>query len=116
MADYLRLHKIVTGMNARSVWELLESGKGIGGFEHTPEHFRKWLAQWSEKLNREFNEMYSNSPESLSNRPNFSIWAKKPRTYRARFAEHLRSGMPREFTACCSQCWTAKTRPRSSGN
>ena len=28
MADYLRLHKIITGMNARSVWELLSSGKG----------------------------------------------------------------------------------------
>ena len=96
MADYLRLHKIVTGMNARSVWELLSSGTGTGGFEHTPEHFQKWLASWSEKLNREFNEIYIKARNAFRDRPICPI-GENPRAYRARFAEYLRYTVPMEF-------------------
>ena len=92
MADYLRLHKIITGMNARSVWELLSSGAGTAGFEHTPEHFQKWLVQWSEKLNREFNEIYVNARRIFVNRPD--NWSPKTREYRASFALYLRHVAP----------------------
>ena len=89
MADYVRLHKIVTGMNARSVWELLESGKGTAGFEHTPEHFQKWLAQWSEKLNEDFNELYMQALRIFNKRPNRAEW-QDSRQYRAAFAEYVK--------------------------
>ena len=93
MADYLRLHKIITGMNARSVWELLSSGQGTEGFEHTPEHFKKWLAQWSEKLNREFNEYYVEARRVWFNSPKRAEW-QEDRAYRAAFAEYLRQKCP----------------------
>jgi RNA ligase len=100
MADYLRLHKIVTGMNARSVWELLSSGTGTAGFEHTPEHFQKWLASWSEKLNREFNEIFVESRQIFANRPPPCGWTESivnDRAYRAVFAEYLRQNVAPAF-------------------
>jgi RNA ligase len=89
MADYLRLHKIVTGMNARSVWELLSNGTGTGGFEHTPEHFKKWLTSWSEKLNGDFNCLYIEARKIFMNRPD--PWLNgTDREYRAQFAQYIK--------------------------
>ena len=49
MADYVRLHRIVTGMNAHILWEILKEG---GPF-HTkdfPEHVVRWYLSWITKL------------------------------------------------------------------
>jgi hypothetical protein len=88
MADYLRLHKIVTGMNARSVWELLSSGQGIGGFEHTPEHFQKWLNSWSNKLNQEFQDILVTAQDIWTHRPD-RLELENEKMYRAAFARYV---------------------------
>jgi RNA ligase len=43
--EYCRLHKIITGWNAKSVWELLRDGKDYTELldEALPSHFRNWL-------------------------------------------------------------------------
>lgn len=103
MADYLRLHKIVTGMNARSVWELLSSGQGTAGFEYTPEHFKKWLAKWSEKLNYEFNMRFVAARKIFSDFPKQPVYILSDlgapmgdREYRAAFAKYI-SGTTRDL-------------------
>lgn len=90
MADYLRLHKIITGMNARSVWELLSNGTGTAGFEHTPEHFQKWLGQWTKKLNDQFNQIQECAHDLWLHRP-ISFLGEEKRVYRGRFAAYVKS-------------------------
>ena len=55
MADYVRLHRIITGMNPRSVWEMLNTGSyDPMKFEDCPKEFKIWLDLWVKKLYDEF--------------------------------------------------------------
>lgn len=43
-ADYVALHKIITGLNARGVWELLGDGKSVADIcEPLPDEFHPWV-------------------------------------------------------------------------
>jgi RNA ligase len=49
--DYVRLHRIITGMNARTIWEALGEGKSIGELkEGVPEEFWPWMDGVAEEL------------------------------------------------------------------
>ena len=42
--EYVRLHRILTGVNARTVWESLQAGNGLEAFlESVPDEFYKWV-------------------------------------------------------------------------
>lgn len=42
--DYIRLHRILTNVNARSVWELLAAGEDpVATFADAPDEFHTWL-------------------------------------------------------------------------
>ena len=70
MADYLRLHRVVTGMNAHSVWELLKTDADLSKFETGyPEHFTKWLKQWVNKLQTQFVEISDTAFHLYEHRP-----------------------------------------------
>jgi RNA ligase len=70
MVDYVRLHRVVTGMNARSVWELMKAGDEIDKFETGyPEHFTNWLHKWKEKLQQEFIKVSSVALDIFVGRP-----------------------------------------------
>ena len=66
MADYVRLHKILTGMNARSVWERMSSGEGVDHFSSAPEHFKKWLFAWRDYLTTKYNRIYGDANAALN--------------------------------------------------
>jgi len=57
-ADYVRMHRIVTGVSPKAIWEMLASGSNLEQLEDTPEHFRKWAFQWRDKLVDEFNAIW----------------------------------------------------------
>lgn len=41
--EYLRLHKIVTGLNARAIWEVLKAGEDVQAFiAELPDEFQEW--------------------------------------------------------------------------
>lgn len=43
-AEYLRLHKLLTGVNARTIWELLSTGQSLDALvELVPDEFYEWL-------------------------------------------------------------------------
>ena len=89
VADYVRLHKTVTGMNGRSVWEILSESKSIDEFKNTPEHFQKWLAAWIERLNFEYGSIRGDADLIFRDRPIFTGGAGTPdyhRRYRAECA------------------------------
>lgn len=57
-ADYVALHKIITGLNARGVWELLAEGKTIADIcEPLPDEFHKWVRDLAADLQREADEL-----------------------------------------------------------
>lgn len=46
MAEYCRLHKLITGWNAKSLWEYMKDGKNVDELindETLPEHFKTWV-------------------------------------------------------------------------
>ncbi|MEV8639339.1 RNA ligase [Streptosporangium sp. NPDC051023] len=57
-ADYMALHKILSGLNARGVWELLGAGKTVADIcEPLPDEFHPWVRNLAEDLQREAAEL-----------------------------------------------------------
>lgn len=49
--EYVRLHRIVTGLNARSIWEALVAGKAVAEIvESLPDEFHAWVGTVVESL------------------------------------------------------------------
>ena len=49
--EYVRLHRIVTGINARRVWEVLKNGDSLDEFlENVPEEFEAWIIKMRAEL------------------------------------------------------------------
>jgi RNA ligase len=54
-ADYMRLHKLLTGVNPKAIWEILMKSANAADdlrrlTENTPEDFTAWTRKWSDKL------------------------------------------------------------------
>lgn len=42
--EYVRLHRILTNVNAKAIWDMLRTGKGIGELiERVPDEFYQWV-------------------------------------------------------------------------
>ena len=54
--DYVRLHKLVTGLNERAVWEHLSTHDGsvTGLYEAIPDEFHAWVANVAHRLLEQF--------------------------------------------------------------
>jgi RNA ligase len=51
LEEYVRLHRIVTGINERSVWEMLLEGNNLDSLlEKVPEEFETWIKEVSTRL------------------------------------------------------------------
>jgi RNA ligase len=60
--DYVRLHKIVTGLNERGIWEGLRDGKDV--FEGVPDELHDWVHSVAQPLRARHSDMYSLAIES----------------------------------------------------
>lgn len=55
--EYKRLHKLLTGVNEKAIWEILRSGQNIDQFlNQVPDEFYKWITEKTEV----FHERYLN--------------------------------------------------------
>lgn len=53
-AEYVRLHRLVTGVTARAIWELLGAGGDLGEMlERVPEEFVAWVRQTADGLHEQ---------------------------------------------------------------
>ncbi|MFN8393800.1 MAG: RNA ligase [Bacteroidia bacterium] len=53
--EYVRLHRIVTGVNTRTVWEALMTGESLEAFlERVPDEFYKWVRNVEADLREQF--------------------------------------------------------------
>lgn len=54
-AEYVRLHKLITGVNSKSIWENLASGHGVEELlDRVPDEFNAWVKQTVEDLQAEY--------------------------------------------------------------
>ena len=58
--EYIRLHRILTNVNTRSVWELLSAGEDpVATFADAPDEFHAWLKEVIANFDLAFNEIDS---------------------------------------------------------
>lgn len=54
-AEYVRLHRLVTGVNARTIWDLLRNHQVFDDLlERVPDEFYQWVATTKRALEREY--------------------------------------------------------------
>ena len=59
---YVKLHRILTGLNEKRVWELLKDGTDIKEYvKHVPEEFEKWIMQVATGIKNAYEEIEENA-------------------------------------------------------
>jgi RNA ligase len=55
LADYVRLHRLITGVSTVNVWEALAGGQPIDQWlEHVPDEFYQWVRNTTDNLRAEY--------------------------------------------------------------
>jgi RNA ligase len=72
--EYVRLHKILTGLNVRSVWELLRDNQSsvIDGWckdDHMPQSFKNWVFNVAGELCAEYADINNSVQTIFANKP-----------------------------------------------
>lgn len=75
--DYVKLHRTVTGMNPKTVWEMLSNGqdaevKELLEDDAYPDQFRLWLRNWYMQLMGDFNDSKETSYDRYENIMDYS--------------------------------------------
>ena len=77
LEEYVRLHRILTGVNARTIWDVMRNEEDLDSFlEGVPEEFEKWISNvhgelWSQFVTIEtaallvFREIKENIPREI---------------------------------------------------
>jgi len=53
--EYLRLHRLLTGISPKTIWEMLRAGESLEPLlKDTPDEFVEWLEKWEVKFHTEF--------------------------------------------------------------
>jgi RNA ligase len=87
-ADYVRLHRIVTGVNPKHIWEMMAAGQSFAVFNETPEHFKEWAHSWRRTLGHRYATILREAMEIWVNRPIFQPGYDR-KLYRKRLALHF---------------------------
>jgi RNA ligase len=94
-ADYVRLHRIITGTNAKAIWEHLALGDPMEHIlDNVPDEFFKWASSIIDDLNNAFAHHEGMAMYAFEKAIN-SLAITDPTTRRKQFAERaLASGYP----------------------
>lgn len=66
--EYVRLHRIMTGVNSRRVWEVLRAGDGLDEYlQGVPEEFTKWILGERSKLLQAYESIESRAAAAFDN-------------------------------------------------
>lgn len=66
--DYMRLHKLITGVSVKSLWKMLSTGVDTLTLctEGLPEHFTEWVRQWTSMFRGEYAIIHYEAEEKLN--------------------------------------------------
>lgn len=90
LEEYMRLHKLITGMNPRHVWECLKNDTMLPK-DGTPQ-FQEWVSTWSKRIMTNYRELADEARKSYLNRPPYD----NERDSRKTFAWYVQ-GQPRHL-------------------
>jgi len=90
--EYVRLHRILTGLNPKAIWELLAKKQGSTVYlwledPKMPESFKTWLRGWVTELKARFNELELEAQKVFAAKPGGS--RKDDAVYFTTTAKHL---------------------------
>jgi len=69
-AEYVRLHKILTGVSSRTVWEYLRDGRDLNELvELVPDEFHAWLRGEQESVQGAFDDLSKRASEAFKTKP-----------------------------------------------
>ncbi len=69
-SEYVRLHKIITQVSAKSIWEYLKDGKPLNDLiEKVPDEFFSWVKKTSEELQDAFLTLHSEATVDFLTKP-----------------------------------------------
>lgn len=58
--EYVRLHRIVTGINARRIWDMLRNNEPLDEvLERVPDEFFKWVREKEHDLTKQYNAIHT---------------------------------------------------------
>jgi RNA ligase len=82
-ADYVRLHRILTGLNPKAIWEMLEAGQNeaidaILTDPTMPAPFIAWFGGWVEQLRSRYDAMERAALDVFNSRHFKGQWATPP--------------------------------------
>ena len=66
--DYKRLHRLITGVNPRVIWEMLRDDEWLDE-TNLPDNFRAWLDKWSDYLQGQFLDIIEAARIIFASRP-----------------------------------------------
>lgn len=70
MAEYKRLHRLVTGISARGIWEAMQTEQGLAPIlDRVPDEFYQWVKNTEVDLRRRFWEIEEQAKKDFSARP-----------------------------------------------
>lgn len=87
--EYVRLHRIVTGVSPKAIWELLATRQDQTFVKDMPKHFRSWAENWITKLTDEKNAIRQMAELIYINRPIFQAGS-EGRSFRADCAAYFK--------------------------
>lgn len=73
-AEYVYLHRILTGLNPKAVWEMLAAKQNeaittLLSNEKMPESFKKWLSGWVTQLQSRYSEIEDEAKKVFASKP-----------------------------------------------
>lgn len=85
--QYTRLHKIVTGLNSKGIWEMLRDGKAVDEIiEGTPDEFFAWVIDCVGEIVENYGNIEMNAELELQDAPRRDDYEDR-RAYNKAFAE-----------------------------
>lgn len=83
--EYIRLHKLLTGISSRDIWEHLKDDKSLDDIiNDVPDEFYNWVKKTAmdltyafQNLEKEYSEIYKNLSEQNLSRKDFALKAKQ---------------------------------------
>ncbi len=65
-AEYVRLHRLITGVSNKSVWEMLRAGESIEALlEKVPDEFFKWVKKTSKRFKKKYDKIEKESKKII---------------------------------------------------
>lgn len=70
LAEYMRLHHLLTGISPKEIWRMLQNGESFNDLvTNVPEHYSAWINSWKSALQSEYGRIEQKARAVYANCP-----------------------------------------------